>query len=873
VTSSSSEVKYSWLSHAIAANTDIVTASRRLARDLAGTYDEQQLAAGNKAWLTPRIWFWQDWLARQLTASAEPAAVPGYLDSFASTVLWERCLKRRMPDGLLSLGGIVRQAGQAWQRISDWNISSAELSAAAGNLDEKLFAAAAVEYQQFLDEGNWVDGAGMAALVANLVEQSSCAGPSTLVLAGFDRLNPGVERVVSALREQGTEVVVRPAPAKATTVKVVDFDQEAAELRAAGAWAREALRKNAQAKVGIVCTGLESHAAEVTRLVREGLAPGWQYGSSHHRAAANVSYGRRLSEYPAVAIALLVLRWTCHGLSSRELSVLLRSRCIASDSLAGRSRLELGLRNYPDREWTAENVLQIFATNDTSAGDQSFIDLVKNVASLSRSGMEKGTPADCVRQIDQLLTSIHWPGEASLNSQEFQLVNRWRELLNEFARVESVAARLDLTEAIQRVAALASDTIWQPETEPGVVQVMGELEAAGMEFDHLWVTGLDASQWPSNSRPSPFISRSLQQTHGMPDATPGDTLQFSKQVLTRLTGAAGHCVLSWSRNKGDSELTASTLLDGVNAKPCSGQTDPGWYAMTITGTGATVTESDDDMLPVGVDERVRGGAYTVQRQFEEPFSAFVFGRLGVRPPEPFSTGLSPGVRGNIIHNALHNLLSAKPARDELAQWSGEERSRRIGSAIDTALAQHTRHADAIISRLIGLERGRLLSMLGHFLDAEARRDQFSVADVEKNMDYERYGVRLGLRIDRIDQLGDGRQLVVDYKTGKPKHFLNKDGDLTDLQLTVYADALGGEIGGMVFINIDSREISYKGAGGGWAESDQPGWEQKLNAWRAEVHGAMKSLADGDARINLRQSASDGRALNILSRLQEQQRVD
>ena len=121
--SRASESGYGWLEEEITPGTEIVTASRRLARELAAAYGDQQVGAGKSAWLTPPIHFWQEWLSSLLAAAPDPAALPRRLDAVPAAVLWERCLKNRMPDGLLSVGGVVRQAGQVWQRACEWELS------------------------------------------------------------------------------------------------------------------------------------------------------------------------------------------------------------------------------------------------------------------------------------------------------------------------------------------------------------------------------------------------------------------------------------------------------------------------------------------------------------------------------------------------------------------------------------------------------------------------------------------------------------------------------------------------------------------------------------------------------------------------------
>jgi ATP-dependent helicase/nuclease subunit B len=867
--------KYPWLQDAIAENTEVVTASRRLARELQTVYDDLQLAAGKLSWHTPAIFFWGDWLARLIDSAPDPASLPVRIDSFSASIIWERCLRAHMPDELLGFSGIVRQARQAWRQLNDWAVPVAEIVASARSQDERLFARAANEYQEKLRAGSWVDGAGTAALLAELIEQKSVSVPGKITLAGFDRPVPAVDNVIAGLRKAGCVVDNAPPPDVNASVCIAPFDSQDSQLRAAGAWARSELENSPEAKIAIISPTLESEAGRTGRLILEGLAPGWQTASPGHRQATNVSYGRKLAEIPAIAIALLILKWIRHGLSSREISLILRSKSIGNGEVSGRSRLELVLRKLPDRSWSAASFRRALQERELSEDSNQLLLSIGKIAEFEKDNATLASPADWARQIDQLLEELHWPGDMTLGSDEFQLVNRWRSLLNELAATVVVAPRMRLAEAIQRLSALAAETVYQPQAKSGLVQVLGTLEAAGMQFDAIWISDLDATQWPPVARPSVLLSRKLQKKYGMPDATPTDTLEFSSRVLQRLIGSAGKCVMSWARIKGEAELTVSPLLDDIAAGEYNGPQDPGWYAAKQVGYNTTKMHPVDKAPEVAQDEKIKGGAYTVQRQSIEPFAAFVYGRLGVQQLEAIETGLSASLRGNIIHNALHNLLAERPTQAEIIKWQDEELAQRIGSAADSALAEHIRHADPVVRRILALERRRLRGLLATFVAEECQRTDFSIAEVERAIDYHAHGVHLGLRFDRLDRLPDGSFLIIDYKTGAPKNLLSKDGKPVDLQLVVYADALQQEVGGLALINIDSRSISYKGAGGSveWGPLDSEAWPQQLDQWRASVHQALQEIAAGDARINLLLSSADGRRLNILSRLEEQKRAD
>jgi probable DNA repair protein len=862
---------YAWLDAAVDSGAEIVTANRRLARELSRHYAEQQVDCGKLAWLTPPVFYWRDWLGRLLDAAASPDRYLRRLDRASASILWEKCLAKRMPDGLIAFGGVVRQAEQAWQRVVEWQVPLNELAAAARSQDERLFAAAAGEFRDLITRNRWVDGACLAGAVAELLRAEPELASGRVIFAGFSRMTPAAEIVAAALREAGSEVSIRPAASPPAPVAVASFETEAAELRAAGAWAREILSGNASARIGIVCPGLESASEHYGRLICEGLAPGWQFAAARHTSVVNVSYGRRLSEYPTVAVALLALRWVCQGLAGREVSILLRSRNLGGLDYGDRSRLELLLRRFPDRAWTAGSLLAAVGGSRESAGAEDFLGFVKQVDQFKSMAGESGSPADCARRLDEFLSAVGWPGPEPLDSVGYQLVNRWRELLNEFARVASVQSSMTLFEAVSRVGSMAGDNVWQPEADTGPVQVLGVLEAAGLEFDHLWITGLDASQWPPPARPAAFLSNSLQRKYQMPDASPEAALEDAWTVMQQLLGSASDAVVSWSRRRDDSELMASPLLERLGVVAYTGPDDPGWIVRAAAGRARVETVVDDAGPPVADGEMVRGGAYTVQKQHVEPFRAFVEGRLGVRRADSFSYGLSASQRGDIVHNALHNLLAEKPDQARLGAWTAEERIRRIGAAIDAALVPHQRAANDVLNRLISIERTRLQRLLQNFIEAELGREPYSVAGLEESAELVREGVRLGLRVDRVDRLDDGRLAIIDYKTGQPGNFRNRDGELKEVQLVVYAEAIEGDIGGIAYINLDSRRILPRVAGAGWGAEEQ-GWNETLAGWREEVRRSIRALADGDLRINILQSTTESRPLAILSRAEELRRA-
>ena len=194
---------------------------------------------------------------------------------------------------------------------------------------------------------------------------------------------------------------------------------------------------------------------------------------------------------------------------------------------------------------------------------------------------------------------------------------------------------------------------------------------------------------------------------------------------------------------------------------------------------------------------------------------------------------------------------------------------RIATALDGAFARHERNTDTILMELFKLERGRVGQLLRYLVAVDLAREKFSIAAVERDVAFAEADVRLQLRVDRIDRLPDGSVAILDYKTGAKKKFLQGDGQPKEIQLIAYACALDDPVGALVLVNIDSREVSFDGAGRGY--TDDAGWNDLLASWKLQVIAACKEMSLGDVRINRLQGVKDARYFNLLSRYTELRR--
>ncbi len=856
---------YDWLAEELRDSTQLLTVSRRLAQTLHEEFARLQVNAGHKAWRTPAILYWRTWLQELLRSPDLPAGVVSPLSSGQSQLLWESCLRRETDDPLVNLTTLAREAGETMNILREWSIAPSDCLAAAHNDDHGLFARAAAHYDAVLAREGWSDRAGLATVFADLVDEVQLKLPERIVLVGFDRLTPQLQKLVASLERRQIEVHVRAGRSGRPPTEFVSFENQDAELRAAGHWARRELERDPEQRIAIVAPGLEINARRAARLVREGLNPGWQSESSGSSGDVQVSYGLRLADLPAITIALLLVEWLFGDLTTPQLSMILRSSFVALGSVDARSRVELDLRTIPTQSWSPMRFLACFEKQQRHAELESLFAAVQRFARRRDELPARQSPEGWSREFAEALEDCAWPAAAEIGSEESQLLNRWKEALNELASLELVAPTMFAAEAHARLSSLTKEALVHAESEVAPVQLLGPLEAAGQEFDQLWISGCSATNWPGPGRPLQFVARELQRERGMPDADPTETLQQSQRVWNRLLGSAATSVVSYAAFVDEAEQAPCGFLAGIEEADHRFRTDPGWFASTLAGSVGMQTVVNETVPVSGPDETISGGAATIQRQREHPFAAFATGRLSVREIAGFGDGLTPVMRGILLHGALRALYAELPSRDELAAWPSSERKQRVRAAIRQASAPLLHCADELLSTLLTLEQVRMERLLEQVLDGDIERDDFRVLAVERKVTAEIGGARFRFQIDRIDMVKQ-ETVLLDYKTGRRRKFRRNDGDLHEIQLAAYSCAIDPPTGGLGIISVDRRDFGFDLIGS--AVSDISDWQVVLSRWQSEVETLAKQIQNGDVRVPLKLPKRLARSFALLSRYAE-----
>lgn len=847
----------------------IITANDRLARQLRLVHAERCRTDGKAVWMRPAIRSWQEWLRechgglldRALTDIAERP--PVVLSPRQAEAVWQRIIEQSPTGaGLLQGGATAIAAAEAWDLLCGWQVPLTG-SRQDEHDDSRVFNDWLQRYLTQSGREQWLDSARLADGITAAFEQGRLQYPPILRLAGFDEQRPQQRKLFDALTRLGCDVAELGAPTCAVSVGQLPCADAAAEIRMAATWARKQLEQDPDRRIGIIVHDLASRRETIRRTFDEVLCPAYRLPGEPGARPYNISLGRPLVEMPPVRDALLALELATGPVGWARVSALLRSPFLAgvdreSDS---RARLDARLRSQ-GREVIGLRELryQAEAAQDCPRLQQA----VARCQTLLGQISGKHTAGTWAGHFSDWLAALGWSRGRPLASAEYQAVRAWWELLAEFAMLDDYAGPLDRHGALTRLRRLATRELFQPQSTAAPIQILGLLEAAGLQFDRLWIMGLHDDVWPASPRPHPLLPIRLQCDYGMPHATAKRELEFASRVTERLLGSAREIIVSWPQRDGDTELRPSPLFDHLPLAD-SVPEPAADLAHWLQAQGSAVEPFIDAPPPAwSAAETLCGGTDVLRHQAACPFRAFAQHRLHAEALGEPVAGLDAAMRGALVHEVMRAIWEELRDQQTLLGLDPERCRTLVAGCVDGAIADwERRNAARLPARFRRVEAARLTGLAVEWLQLDRDRAPFAVEAREAEQILDIAGLTLRGRLDRLDRLPDGRCLIIDYKTGKvdPKTWLDDRPD--EPQLPLYALGQREQLAGIAFAQVRVGDLQYAGVAAD--EGLAPGitsvarWKQRppehddlpalLDYWQRQLSTLARAFRNGVAEVD------------------------
>jgi len=830
----------------------VLTATRRLAREIGRGYDRWQRARGATAWPAAHCLHLRVWLREQWRATWPTTVLPSEPLELAA---WERLIGADLATASrppLEPAGLAPLAAEAARLATHYRLPEA---ATTGEV--RAFYRWRRAFRGLCHDLGWVEPASLADTVAAALEAGEMAGAGEVVVAGFDRLSPAEEGVVAALTRRGSVVfpwVVRPRrPAAWQRLGCADREQE---LLAAAHWCRHQWRPGV--RLGVIVPDLGKWRPLVEELFTAELDPVALLPGSAETAAFDLSLGPPLAHQPVVAAALAVLRAVDCDLSVEQAAALLTDPFLGGAEGDLRARAVLRLRRGRPVGLRLHGVAAAAQAAGAVATARALDDFARAL-----SAPPAGPASGWAKRIVAALAAAGWPGARTATSREVQAVRAFHQQVAALASLDPVVGALSLAAAVARLGRLCGHP-FQVEGGEAPVQVLGLLEAAGIAFDAVWVAGLDATTLPRPPHPQPLLPVALQRRFHLPHATAEGEVAHAQALLAQLQAATPDGVVSFPLQVEEAPGRPSPLIAHLPEMEDHPPHSAALAAAMVAAAPSLEAVVEAEVPPVA-GGAVRGGSQVVAAQSSCPFRAFATYRLGGAPLELEEDEPSPRLRGTLVHAALESLWRELGGHAALVALDDAGRAARCVAAAEVAMVG--------AAAVLGVARREvagewLAALLREWLVVEVARPPFTVVACEARTTVAIGGFSLELRIDRIDRLDDGRLLLLDYKTGRVSR-ADWWGDrpvapqlplYAGIDLTAVVHAAAAPVAGVAYGVVRPGQCGFVGVGEGThipgvAEVDDrlpaagaADWPALCAHWQAVVQALAAAFAAGEATV-------------------------
>lgn len=832
----------------------IVAPSPLLASVITQQFDRYQLGRGFESWERPAIYSMEAWLvSRWQEARYGRADIPTLLSPAQERVLWQRIIEREHP-GLFDPYATARLAQSAAKLIAEWHIPS-ESDLWSENPDAQQFQHWRQLIQRQCRQEGWIRRADLWRLVPEWL------GAEATHFLVSETTTPAFECLKQALGASAAVGTIRVRPRN--RAPAISFDDFNREVEHAARWARAVYEQDRAQSIGIFVPALSTHRALIERTFRDVFYPSAALEVTGSESIFRIDAVALLQNQPLVASALLLLELARPRIHHADACAILRCAFIrgAAAERSARALADVELRRRRELDVSLAE-MELAAKNCPLL--RTVWPAVRRV--LRREPRHRELPA-WSKFFADLIAAAGWPGDTELTAEEQEIVEAWKDALSNLAALGLVSPPVSYDEALAHLRRLLSRSPVMRGDWFSPIQIFDSSDAAGLEFDSALLTGLSEEMWPQPVSISPLVPLKLQRAHGVPGSSPASVHQERERATRDLFGVAPVLLATYC---GRLSPAAEHFVEP------SRQERIGWRGKLARESyvpAALDPLEDSYAPPFECAELARGGTNLIKSQSLCSFRGFAEFRLDAKLPEDACFGYDGRDRGGFLHEAMRIVWQRLQSQRQLRATPVEELRMLVREAVTRAVEDSPE--SPFYQLATQAERERLEELILDWLAIESRRVQpFTVQTVEEKLNYDLAGLRLALRLDRIDRLDNGHLVLIDYKSGPQTRSKLKGERPPEPQLLVYAAAVSEPVDGIFFAQLRPRELKAIGFSrdrhfSGQTAEVRNDWDMYLAQSRVNVEKIAKGFLEGLAAVDPIKGACEYCNLKPLCRIYEQ----
>ncbi|MDR1057610.1 MAG: PD-(D/E)XK nuclease family protein [Coxiellaceae bacterium] len=788
-----------------------LTPNKRLARHLQKQFCTELAKCNQVVWPSKKVLPLTTWFVNLWQESQDPHIL---LTDLQEKLLWQKIIAENLEEKLIYLADL---AINFHELINGWQIKE----------EGETFQHVYKKFKIYCQDNNFITKSELPNVLIPYLPNYKF---KAITFAGFDEYNPQLQTFIEYLEKTDCKILQFDPNNQIAIQKRLSCNNIKEEIIYCAAWAKKIIKNNPKAAIGIIVPNLITLRPKISQIFNEIL---------ENSVNINISAGIPLSTLPIINSALEFLSITEQPFHLKKLGKLLLSPYVSGAELERSERIlfaaQLNLQDYSQLTSTYNN-LTIIKTFDKW---QNFI---TSVQTKNRYGSE------WAQTFAQTLKILGWPGEDNLTNLEAIASQHFIKNLQELSTTNPIMGQITYNKALKILHDMLDANIIPLEPERDApVNIMGILEAIGINFDYLWVMGLDQEHWPEPPKPNQFIPIDIQKKLSLPHSSAERELYFSTTLIKRYKRSAKEVIFSHAKQIDDHIIEPSYLIADIPEITSKdlGLDKPMLLPQQIYNSQKLEILENDISPKLIPNELPHAHSRLIELQSLCPFQAFMEFRLLIQQPQQESFGISKINRGIFIHSILEKFWRKIKTQQNLSALNPDELQKIIQNNIEDTL-----NKISLSEALYKLEKQCLTALVVHWLEIEKNRQPFQVIATEKSIQINLSSIPIKLRIDRIDQIDNDKTLLIDYKTGKnlPSIFDWFGEHPQNPQLLLYSLALNS-IEGLALVHISSESMKFKEINLRDLNSDLKTWSELKKYWEDMLTKIAADFASGHAAPN------------------------
>jgi len=721
---------------------------------------------------------------------------------------FEEIINKENEWSLTNSSGVADKVLQAYQNLIHWNHSINDLEE-GDSTEIDYFKQWVNAFEQFCKSCHLISSFSTIQFLTSHIDELVSVLPKQILMVGFNQLTPLEKDFLQGLENRSIKVNYYNHSIYPNKSVQIEFASYQDELAFSAEYAKK--YSNDDVSIGIVVEQLSSHLTEVHQAFSQAFHPledkPWV---ALTKPQYNVSAGLSLADQPLVVIGLLLLKTNRKGFSLENLQLL------KNTPLLGWGKFEPEIKYFLHQQCllARKNYSLAFLLKQIQESENSgqLKLLFERLNFILEASSNRATIEHFIEHWKSRLEAWQWEVESSellpkFNDFEQQARKQFVSVIEACSEFKEIVGQISNNDAIKFLEKSARQTACQVATDRTNVQVLGILEATGLQFDHLILVGFNANNWPQKNKINPFLPLLFQRENNMPGSSAEREFEYAKDLSNTLLNSSKYLTVTSSDTESNDSNNASPFFAHLEV---ADKTDfiEEMLVEPPTSQYQWIEDSNIDLSA----QSIAGGAYLLSDYAKCPFMSLTKYQLRLFAYEMPEVGIDARTKGSWLHETMELIWKKIKTKQKLVSMSDEALDQLVEEQLKKSLLSHQSYLLAISSEeIIELELAKLKRLILEWMLIEKNKDDFLVDGFEKECEITLSDLTLKFRIDRVDLNEDNEIEIIDYKSGSTNYKNWFGVRPTEAQMPAYVlSQKDKKISGLSYARIKTGEVAQSG---------------------------------------------------------------